>query len=425
MQESTSSLPCIDRTDYYRKQLLAQISHCIEMLKEEEKDIKHYKRRIEEPEESKERPLKEVTEKVKIAIKKMAEEKALLMEQGKIKRRKSLEEIQEEENRIKKNKTLLTGEMNSLFTEIIQALEKSKLFYNSSVCMSVSAMDRLDRLDGFGRMKQFDIHNRLDRQPVNMPERRSPFQICTDLITETINRLDSIQTFRYIEKPDLKIISAENYPNLRERPMFQQNSILACYSYTYIPGIALLLTALIGMAHIQEILSPYFISSKIGIILAVPSFLSVFVFVIHGVIFYCRPYYRGSQYGKIISLVVISLGSGLITLLGAYWVLSKNRKVWAHSKMAKFLMAFFYISTSLSKLISMVVSGRSIKKSKNPVSKMVMRTIRFLYGYSCIMHMVLFAHITILIGFSTKNNTSTLFTIRVIGRFSKYKEWIK
>lgn len=400
MKESTNLLPCIDRTDLYTAQLRAYISHCIAELKEQEKEIRKYTEKIAHNlKDSKTDDLVRAGKKVEMAINKMRQKKMALVQKdykpSTGRNTKTLEEIQQEENQIKKNKALLTGEMNTLFTEIIQALEKSKIFHNQS--------DLADKIE----------------------EKDTTSKVYTDCITQTINRLESIQTFRYIEQPDLKILGGDKQALPRESYFARHNALISCYLYTYIPGILFLLTTMLGMAHIQELCVSSYMLFCLGCIISIPNFLAVFVFIVLGVVSHCRHYYRNMQYMQIGSVIVLPLAAGIFTLAGVYWVLIWKRRVLSRSQIAKFLMIFLYISTTLSMLINGILCSKSIRKTKSQFGRVYLKLLRALYTYSCFLHTLLFSHLTLLIGFSSQNNTSTLFTIRVIGRFANLKDWLK
>ncbi|KAI5190234.1 hypothetical protein NEMIN01_0933 [Nematocida minor] len=400
MKETGETIPHIDRTEAYIKQLIALADHCIHTLRAEVDEISKYvvelnkaHTKTEAEKDKNTEILINVLDKIEIEIEKLKQIKNTPHENKEKESNfhrtpRDYEEIREKEGQIKKKKAEIVTSMNILFTEIIQSIERAK-----------PAEDAGDSSEAAPKSTK----NPLD---------------------QTFRRLESIQTFRYIEKPDLTILTAETTASESAIKVSMVHTLLSCYITVYIPGALSIISILLGMLHINEVCRLLSMHSKIGLAAAVPSILAASSFVVMGTISTNSRYYKRASYKSSVLLTALGAVAGVSTLVGIYLFLCTKLSTWFRSGIDKCFMVCMYTSVILTMLINGIICSRRIRVSKKPVFSAYLRILRILYSYACAVHTALLAHIMFLIGSSAQTHTPPLFILEIIRRFKDCTLWI-
>ncbi|KAI5165173.1 hypothetical protein NEIRO03_0015 [Nematocida sp. AWRm78] len=344
--------------------------------------------------------------------------------------------IKQTEMHINQKRAELIANMNILFLEIIKVIELisnsiksnnnnticNKLYNNNSTLNSIHSvisnnndtMCNNNVLNSTHSVNNNECNALHTMHSVNNNDLKN---LCDLLIEDTFKNLESIQKFYYTEDIDVRL---SNPVINKVKNISIIRIIISGYLKSGIPYIILLIGIIIGIIHVNELLTVRNTIIKIMIeyIIQLPIIIiTSAIFITHMVNNNIKYYTQCSIINSIILSIIqiifiICTGIQLLLLLSKFMIHYVNNNTYCTMCIYSFI-SLFMIYTGIS-------YERKLFKYKNTMCKIFYKYLYFMYKYYCTLYIILLIHIFMI---QCVNNNDIL-VYKITKRFIKITKYI-
>ncbi|KAH9385500.1 uncharacterized protein NEMAJ01_0396 [Nematocida major] len=390
-RESSDSHACIDRTGACIEVLLGLISHSSMALKEEavqieESIISLYGAQEVVDEEG--YGTKDILDRIQSEIKKLEEYRREFSNRAPNAQPRSSreqEKAREEEERINAIRVQVVKDMNRVFTEIIQYIERATKMKAGSLFDA----DRAERIRSL-------------------------------LSDRTLQHLESIQKFRYVEK-------IESFGPMEDVAIWTHRRVTAPYTLfmqfacVCVPGVLMLFGTQLGMLHIKEICRRCALPKGIGIVLAIPAALLNWLFILGGTIVTNHEYAIAFPRMRVCLLLEWELCIFLLSMIGIYKILGVFIGQSPATYKSLYIVMLTHACLSIALLVCGFICGHSFFIN---ACTGIGRLLMWAFMYAGSLHFFLFTHTCMLASSLCNGKVSLSFISKVLRSLKDIKTWL-
>ncbi|OAG30649.1 hypothetical protein NEIG_00161 [Nematocida sp. ERTm5] len=333
--------------------------------------------------------------------------------------------LKQTEMHINQKRAELITNMNILFLEIIKVIElisnsiksnnnstlnsiHSVISNNNNTMCNNNVLNSIHSVISNNNSTGYSIHS------VNNNDLKN---LCDLLIEDTFKNLESIQKFYYTEDIDVRL---SNPVINKVKKVSIIRIIISGYLKSGIPYIILLIGIIIGIIHVNELLTVRNTIIKIMIeyIIQLPIIIiTSAIFITHMVNNNIKYYTQCSIINSIILSIIqiifiICTGIQLLLLLSKFMIHYVNNNTYCTMCIYSFI-SLFMIYTGIS-------YERKVFKYKNTMCKIFYKYLYFMYKYYCTLYIILLIHIFMI---QCVNNNDIL-VYKITKRFIKITKYI-